>query len=78
VKLRIWIEDEPLSPDADGPTRIHLDIDLHVQAPLPVVRRTVLDWLARHGGELTGDVQLEVSSLPPLFPPGEVEEGRLP
>jgi hypothetical protein len=52
VKLRIWIEDEPLSPDADGPTPIHLDVDLRVHAPLPVVRRAVLDWLARHGDKL--------------------------
>jgi len=45
VRLRIWIEDEPLSPDADGIPPIYLSAELKVEAPLPILRTIVLAWL---------------------------------
>jgi len=49
-KLRVWITDEPLSPDAPDST-IFLDIDLKVSdRTLPELTDNVLDFVKRVGG----------------------------
>jgi hypothetical protein len=50
VKLRVWIEDEPLSADVTD-TTTYLDVDLKTDRPLPELATMVLEFAKRVGGE---------------------------
>ena len=52
-KLRIWLQDEPLSPDAPD-TVTYADVELRTDLPLPALRGLV-DDLARHANEVVNE-----------------------
>ena len=49
MKLRVWIEDEPLSPDVTD-TTTYLDVGLKTDRPLPDLVTLVLEFAKRVGG----------------------------
>jgi hypothetical protein len=60
MRVRLWIQDEPLSPDADkGPT-IYVDWDVLTDKPLPWLRY----WSIAAMQDLTGKLS-EGEATPP-------------
>jgi hypothetical protein len=59
MNLRIWVQDEPLSPDTDQ--TIYLDIDLHMDLPLSQLIGLALS-LAGQAHAMQGGPQLVVNA----------------
>ena len=58
MRLRVWLEDEPLSPDMD--TTTYLDVDMRGEWTLPHARELVLQFMRQAHDALAPQVVLEM------------------
>ena len=58
MRLRVWLEDEPLSPDMDA--TMYLDVDMRGEWTLPDARALVLEFMRQAHDVLTPKTVLEM------------------
>ena len=58
MRLRVWLEDEPLSPDMDA--TMYLDIDMRGEWTLPDARALVLEFMQQAHAALDPKMILEM------------------